>query len=149
MKPIRTWVLIADGARARVLGNDGPGRGLHALDGMTFQGDHAATHEIVDDRKGRAFASVGTARSAIEPQTDPHRQLKRRFAESLAQMLADGLAAKSYDRLVIVAAPAALGDLRECLSHEVREKVIGEIAQDLTKLPNADVPRHIASVLAV
>lgn len=149
MKPVRTWVLIADGARARVLANDGPGRSLHALDGMTFQGDHAATHEIVDDREGRAFASVGTARSALEPQTDPHRLLKRRFAEALAHMLADGLSRKSYERLVIVAAPAALGDLRDCLSHEVRDKVIGEIAQDLTKLPNADVPRHIESLLAV
>jgi hypothetical protein len=25
MKPTRTWVLIADGARARILQNDGPG----------------------------------------------------------------------------------------------------------------------------
>src|SRR5262249_34094570 len=30
MKPTRTWILIADGARARILRNDGPGKGVQA-----------------------------------------------------------------------------------------------------------------------
>ena len=33
MKPTRTWVLIADGARARILENDGPNHGLTAIEG--------------------------------------------------------------------------------------------------------------------
>ena len=59
MKPTRTWVLIADGARARILENDGPNHGLTAIEGLEFQGDHSATHDLVPDREGRSFSSRG------------------------------------------------------------------------------------------
>ena len=147
MKPVKTWVLIADGARARILQNEGPGRGLQAVDGLEFDSDHAATHEIVDDRQGRTHASVGYGRSAIEAHSDPHRELKARFATRLADELDQGLAARSYDRLIIVAAPVTLGDLRKAISDHVRKKVVGEVALDLTKTPNGDVAHHLKDVL--
>src|SRR5262249_28486878 len=112
MKATRTWILIADGARARILQNDGPGKGLHALAGGVFRGEHASTHAIMSDRTGRTFSSTGPARSAIEAHSDPHRELKRSFAHRLADALADGWRKRAYDRLIIVAAPSALGDLR-------------------------------------
>ena len=102
MKPTRTWVLIADGARARILQQLGPGRDLTAIDGMVFHGDHAATHDLVSDREGRSFSSHGPGRSAYEPHTDPHRDLKAKFAHQLADILARGLEQKFYDRLVIL-----------------------------------------------
>ncbi len=40
MKPIITWIVIADGAHARVLENAGPGKGLSSLDNLTFEGEH-------------------------------------------------------------------------------------------------------------
>ena len=147
MKPTRTWVLIADGARARILGHLGPGHGLTALDGLTFNGDHSATHDLVSDRQGRSFSSVGPGRSAIEAHTDPHRDLKTKFAKRLAEVLTNGLEQNAYDRLVIVAAPATLGDLRAAITDRVRSKVVGEVAQDLTKIPNGEVATHLAHVL--
>jgi protein required for attachment to host cells len=147
MKPTRTWILIADGARARILQNDGPGKGLQALQDRVWHGDHAATHELMSDRTGRSFSSVGPGRSAIEPHTDPHRQLKRNFAHRLADALAEALRDRVYDRLILVAAPSALGDLRAALSAEVRAKVIAEVAKDLTKIPDAAVAEHLKDVL--
>jgi protein required for attachment to host cells len=148
MKATRTWILIADGARARILKNDGPGKGLHALAGGVFRGEHASTHAIMSDRTGRTFSSTGPARSAIEAHSDPHRELKRSFVHRLADALADGWRKRAYDRLIIVAAPSALGDLRAALSHEVRAKVIAEVAKDLTKTPDAAVAEHLKDVLA-
>jgi protein required for attachment to host cells len=148
MKPTRTWILIADGARARILQNDGPGKGLQALEGRVWHGDHAATHELVSDRTGRAFSSTGPSRSAIEPHFDPHRQLKRNFAHRLADALADGWRDRAYDRLIIVAAPSALGDLRAALTPEVRATVMAEVPKDLTKIADAAVAEHLKDVLA-
>jgi protein required for attachment to host cells len=148
MKPTRTWILIADGARARILCNDGPGKGLNAVPGGVFHGDHAATHEIMSDRAGRTFSSTRPARAAIEAHSDPHRELKRNFAHRLADALAQGWRNRAYDRLIIVAAPSALGELRSALSPEVRAKVIAEVAKDLTKTPDAAVARHLKDVLA-
>jgi protein required for attachment to host cells len=147
MKPTRTWVLVADGARARILENDGPGHGLHEVEGHEFKGDHSATHDIVSDRQGRSFSSHGPGRSAIASHSDPHRELKATFAHHLADVLERGLAQKSYDHLVIVAAPVTLGDLRSAISDHVRAKIVGEIAQDLTKTPNAKIGEHVKDVL--
>jgi protein required for attachment to host cells len=147
MKPTRTWVLIADGARARILDNEGPGHGLKAVEGMVFSGDHAATHDLVSDRQGRSQSSHGPGRSAIESHSDPHRQLKVSFAQNLAGILDRALDAKSFYRLVIVAPPVTLGDLRSLISERVRATIIGEVAQDLTKTPNGEIGSHIKDVL--
>ena len=53
----------------------------------------------------------------------------------------------SYDRLIIVAPSVTLGDLRAAISDHVRAKVVGEVAQDLTKIPNDDVAEHLKHVL--
>ena len=147
MKANRTWVLVADGARARVLQNDGPGRGLTAVDGLVFHGDHSATRDLVSDREGRSFSSHGPRRSAVEARSDPHRTLKSKFAHQLADVLAQGLEQDAYDRLIIVASPVTLGDIRSAISSQVRAKVVGEVAQDLTKVPNDEVGRHLEAVL--
>jgi protein required for attachment to host cells len=130
-----------------VLLNEGPGHGLHAVDGLVFHGDHSATHDLVSDREGRSFSSHGTGRSAIESHSDPHRELKKKFAHELADVLARGLQQHAYDRLIIVAPPAALGDLRVAISDHVRAKVVGEVAHDLTKTPNGEVAAHLKDVL--
>lgn len=145
MKPTRTWVLIADGARARILENDGPGRGLKEVPGAAFSAEHAATHDIVRDRSGRTHESVGPGRSAIEAHSDPHRELKRKFADLLAGELASALG--RYDRLVLVAAPVTLGDLRAALTDQVRAKITGELASDLTKTPDHEVAAHLKDLV--
>lgn len=148
MKAVRTWVLIADGARARILENTGPGHGLSPVEGMVFQGDHAATHDLVSDREGRSYSSHGPGRSAVQSRSDPHRELKSSFAHHLADVLAGALEQKSFDRLIIAASPVTLGDLRAAMSDHVRAKVSGEVAHDLTKIPNNDVADHLKAVLA-
>lgn len=140
-------MLIADGARARVLENDGPNRGLTAIEDLVFQGDHSATHDLVSDREGRSYSSHGPGRSAIDSRSDPHRDLKTKFAHKLADVLAHGLEQNAYDRLVIVASPVTLGDLRTAISDRVRAVVVGEVAQDLTKIPNSEVAEHLKEVL--
>lgn len=147
MKPVKTWVLIADGARARVLENDGPGKGLTAISRLVFEGEHAQTHDIVSDREGRTHSSHGPQRSAIDAHTDPHRELKRSFAHQLADSLARECEAGAFDRLVIVASPVTLGDLRKLLPAKVAAKVTGELHKDLTKTPNGEVASHLTDLL--
>ncbi len=149
MKPIKTWILIADGAQARIVLNDGPGKGIKALDGLEFSADHRATRDIMADRPGRTFDKFGPGRHAKEYSSDPHRQLKKRFAAELAGMLDEKLRAGAYDRLVLLAPPAMLGDLRAELSEQVRAKLVGEVAKDLTKVPLNALPNHLEDIIAV
>jgi len=149
MKPTTTWILIADGARARIFANHGPGKGVTTVEGAEFSADHRPDREIMSDKPGRSFESVGTTRHAIEPHHDPHRELKRSFSERLAAMLDEQLAAKAYDRVILVAPPKMLGDLRAALSAHVQAAVYAELDKDLTKTPVQELPGHLAAVLAV
>jgi protein required for attachment to host cells len=71
----------------------------------------------------------------------------RRRRES-PHVLASRFCSKAYDRLVIVTAPSALGDLRAANSEQVRAKVTGEVAKDLTKTPDGEVAGHLKNVLS-
>lgn len=147
MKPTVTWVLIADGAHARLFANRGPGKGIEQLEAIN--GDHRADRDLIRDTAGRSFESVGDTRHAITPRTDPHRELKRDFAKQLGSMLEEQLAAKAYDRLVIVAPPTALGDLRSSLPEPVKHVVYAELDKDLVKTPTAELPAHLGAVMPV
>ena len=149
MKPTTTWVLIADGAHARIFSNKGPGKGIEAIEGGVINGDHRPDHELVRDSATRVFESVGDTRHAITPRTDPHRELKREFAKKLADLLDQRYAEKAFDRLVIVAPPTALGDLRAALSDHLKPHIYAELDKDLVKTPTAELPQHLGAVMPV
>jgi protein required for attachment to host cells len=147
MKRKRTWVLIADGGHAKVFESLGPGSDLVPVGDMTFSADLPANRDILTDRPGRDFESHGRARHAMENRSDPHRTLKREFAQKLGTILEARLADKRFDRLVIVAPPSMLGDLRDVLPKGVLGKVAAELAHDLVKTPHSELPGHLKGVL--
>ncbi|HJZ44046.1 MAG TPA: host attachment protein [Hyphomicrobiaceae bacterium] len=147
MKPDRTWIVIADGAHAKVFEHTADNPKLEPVNGVGFATRLPPTREIVTDRLVRSIESQGHARHAKTERSDPHRELKRASAERLAGILKSKLAQKCYERLVLVAPPVTLGDLREALPKGVRARVIGELAQDLVKTPQSQLRRHLRDVL--
>ena len=149
MKPIITWILLADGTQARIACNNGPGRGVKPVFEETLHGRNLPGREINSDRPGRTFDSHGKGRHAMEPPTDPRENEKQHFIRDLAALLDKEAKRGRYDRLVLVAPPKALGYLRDALSDQVRGRITGEINKDLVHLPIQDLPRHLGKVLAV
>jgi len=149
MKSKVTWILILDGAQARVLENRGPGTGLKPVKGMSFSEKPLMAQEIVSDRPGRAFASAGTQRSAMEPRTDPVQHREAEFVRSVADALQRRHQKGQFERLVIAAAPSALGDLRPLLGDNVKRTVIAELHKDLINTPKAELDSHFEGILAV
>ena len=64
-------------------------------------------------------------------------------------MLDAKLAAGAFDRLIIAAAPTALGSLRAALSEAVGKTVTGELPKDLTKTPTNDLASHFDGLIAL
>ncbi len=149
MKRIVTWILIADGSKARIARNDGPGHGVQAVAGGEFQGRNLPGREVASDRPGRSFDSAGRGRHAMEPQTDPHEYDKQAFLMRLAGFLDKKAKQGRYDRLVLVAPPRVLGYLRNRLSDAARRKVSAELGKDLTQVPLHQLADRLAPVLAV
>ncbi|MDX2087158.1 MAG: host attachment protein [Kofleriaceae bacterium] len=148
MLPERAWVLVADGGRARVLDVVDRPRKVTLVSEFDRADHHLPSRLMGDDRPGRVHESHGAARHAMEPRSDPHREGERRFAVHLAEMLDEGRAQARFDKLIIVVPPVMLGDVRKALSARVRGTVVAEIGKDLTRLPEADVVRHLEADLA-
>lgn len=149
MKPIITWILIANGANARVIENDGPGHGLKEVSGFDLNRDHAPIRETADDRQGRSFDSHGSGRHAMEPSTPIDRIDDLKFVAELAEMLDNALKNNAYDRLILIAAPRTLGDIRGAISDHVAKLVYAEVAKDLTHVSVHDLSGHVNEYLAV
>lgn len=148
-----TWVVLADGARARIIAQDGPGAELK----LVYEEEEAKAmlpaREIEADRPGRTFDSGGhgdaaaQGRHAYEPPTDPRRKQQTDFIRGVAEVLEDAANRGSFERLVLIAPPKALGDLRASLSKNVGRMVSAEIPKDLVNVSIHDLPERLQDVL--
>jgi protein required for attachment to host cells len=127
-KPV-TWVLIADGSQARVFRAAGKGK-VEEMSEMAVA--HPPTRDMVSDRPGRTFDSMGQGRHAKEPPTDAHDKAEADFLRAVTKTLDASCQRKEFDRLVVVAAPRALGTLRSVFSEKLAGAVTKEIPHDLT-----------------
>jgi protein required for attachment to host cells len=146
VKSERTWIVIADGAHAKVYQYSKEKPKLETVKDISFEIDLPRTHDIVSDRAGRSFESQGRTRHAKSGRSDPHRELKRNLAHKVADALNSRLTDKRYDKLVLVAPPVTLGDLRDALAKRVQARVVAEVAEDLIKVPASRLPTHLADI---
>ena len=142
--PNRALIVVGDGEKALFLRNEGEPEQLQLEVENIFGHDNPATHEQGTDKPGRAFASAGTARSAME-QTDWHQLGEERFAAGIAEMLYQLAHANQFEALVVVAPPKVLGNLRKAFHKEVVDRITGEVPKDLTSHPVADIERLLAA----
>lgn len=149
MKGLRTWVLICDGGRARVLANAAAGARLAPVDGLSFATDLPRSRDLMSERPGRAHESHGAARHAYEQRSDAHDQMKADFLGSVVAAIAARQEKGEFDRLVVVAPPAALGVVRAKLPDRLARAVAAEVAKDLTKTADGEIAGHLGDAIAI
>jgi protein required for attachment to host cells len=151
MKPTVTWVLLADGAQAKVFAHSGPGTGLTAVRDLMFEEEPLKTQDIMSDRPGRVFASgpQNAGRSGYEYASDPVEVREANFVKQVAMELDRKYQQSAFGRLIVAAAPTALGDLRDAMSDRLKEIVVAEEAKDLTNLPTPQLEKHFDRLLAM
>jgi protein required for attachment to host cells len=96
---------------------------------------------FASDRPGRAFDSFGSGRHAMASSETGRHHEARKFARQVADYLNAGIAANSFNNIVLISSPAFLGLVRPELSEAARRAVVHELARDLTDL-DADAIRH-------
>lgn len=141
--PHDAWVVVADGGKFLVLQNEGDAELFNLSVYRHVTQDNPPTHEQGTDRPGR-FNDAGPGRSAVA-DTDWHTLAKERFAKDLAERLRKWALQKRFDKLVLVAAPGTLGQLRPELHEEVKRTLIGELDKDLTNHPVDAIEKALAA----
>ena len=149
MKPTVTWILLADGAQAKVFKHTGPGSGLTAVTDLMFEEEPKKAREIMADKPGRSFSSSSDGRSAMEYSSDPVQVREARFVKSVAEALERKLQESAFSRLIVCAAPTALGDLRGAMSDRLKQAIVAEKDKDLTNLPTSQLEKHFDDVLVM
>jgi protein required for attachment to host cells len=140
--PHNALILVGDGSRARFLRNRGTIANVELVVERELDIENPPTREQGTDRPGRVHGSDGVSRSAIEP-TDWHQRAEQQFAVRLADDLYK-LGHAHFSALVVVAPPRMLGDLRAALHPEVKQRVVAEVAKDLTSHPLAEIRRLLS-----
>jgi len=138
------WVVVCDGKKALVLENVGDTKVLNLKTREVYEHPDPKTHELGTDAPGRSFSSVGEGRSAME-QTDWHDQEEQRFLHKLAGHLDGEVKAGRAKSLVLVAAPRALGVLRQAYSPNLRNALRAEIDKDFVRLPLHEIEKRLAA----
>lgn len=124
--PHAAWVVVAAGGRFVVLENEGD----EDLISLNLR------------REGETVAGEAAARTGVAA-ADWDAAAKERFAKELAAKLHEWAQEKAFERLVIVADPSTLGDLRTALPEEARRALLGEIGKDLTREPIEKIEKVI------
>ena len=144
-----TWILVADGSRARILSHRTGER--HFAQVRDFDAPDARKHarDLTSDLPGRSLESANAAHHAMEPRSDPHEQAEHAFLAGLAAEFGRAALSAAVDRVVVAAPPRAMAVLRKELDPRLRGKIAAELTKDLTKTPIAELPEHFADLLPV
>lgn len=137
------WIVVANSSIARILAAPTPAGPLVELECLSHTAGRFLDHELVSDRQGRAFDSIGHARHAMEPEVSPKEEEAIRFADHVAGKLRKAHAANKFDHLAIVAAPRFLGLLRERIGPAVTRSLTETVDKDLAMLSPEEIRRRL------
>lgn len=134
------WVLVADGEKGIILRNEGDRKYPNLEIVRELAQENPRTREQGTDRPGRMPDGPSVHRSAME-ETDWHRIAKERFAEEMAERLYKMAHRGDFEKLILVAPPLVLGELRKQLHKEVEERIAGEVPKTLTNHPLHEIEK--------
>ena len=138
-----TWILVADGFRSRVLKMNEKSKKLESVFDYDIIGNKLSDQDLVSDRKGRSGGMGSSSHQTKEPKINPHQHEKKIFAEKILAILTSSDDKNEFDRLIVVAPPETLGNLRDIFPKRIKEKIVWELNKDLTHLPLHEVLTHI------
>jgi protein required for attachment to host cells len=136
-------VMVADGRKILVLRNKGDSAFPQLETEQVHAQDNPADRDQTSDAAGRSSSPVGGQQSSVE-QVSFHELEEARFAAEAAYMLRRRALSNDYEQLIIVAPPTALGQMRKHYHKTVQDRLVGEIAKDLSNHPVADIEKIIA-----
>lgn len=92
-------------------------------------------------RLGRVFESHEVLRHTYTPREKYKDSESKEFIAKISNIINDNL--NEYDRLIVIAPPKRLGEIRALMADTVKEKITQEIGKDLVKSPLKEVYKCI------
>lgn len=138
-----TWILVAESSRAKIYSGKGQRAPLSEIKDFVHPKGRLHEGDLVSDSAGSDGGSVGQGRHVLDDQTNAREQEAIIFANELANYLNIERNKESFGTLVIIAAPAFLGLLRENLSDEVMGMVSQQIDKNLMHKSAEEIHQYL------
>ncbi|TAL84938.1 MAG: host attachment protein [Rhodanobacter sp.] len=122
--PTGTWVMVADGAEARLFHNVGSSTRVSLRQVKLLQPE-----DLPDD---------GPA-GHRPPESDDQATDEATFAKQLARRLNAAALKNEYEYLVLMADPQTLGQIRPQLHKQTARRIVMEVAKTFTNSPVEDI----------
>lgn len=138
----KRWVLLANSSSAEIF--EIIGKEVKRKHRIDFPEGRELDHNLYSDRPGRGFegrstGGLGKTRHAYSPHTEPHLHEQQVFASQVACFLDKALSEKSFEKIVVIAPPQFLGELRHAFSDSLKLVVEAEHNKDISSaLPEAE-----------
>ena len=139
----KTWILVADAARARLFELASKGANMTEIACFTHPDGRSPGQHPKHGRLSRTHESANSARHAIEPRSSLRDKHAVQFADILRETVQRGRMENQYDRLVLMAPPRFLGVLHDRLDEQTLKCVVGEVGHDLLSLSATELRTHL------
>lgn len=137
-KAPRLWIVMADRQAAHIFSRVGS---TATLIGEAFPSENGKT----DVTQAVVFPGV-PIEVPYEPSMKAARRKAFKFSRELAIWLDEALRQEAFDRLILIAPPQTLGDLRDALSKAVYSRLLAEINRDLSRLEEKDLNEGLGKI---
>ncbi|MGE5525842.1 MAG: host attachment protein [Rhodospirillaceae bacterium] len=144
----KTWIVVADNARARIFEVVDRKETLHELDDLVNPSGRLHDSELRTDNTGRYFGKGERMQGhAARPRTEPGEHEAELFAKTVAHYLEQARVEHRFERLCLIAAPKFLGVLRQNLTKDARELVFEELDKDVSWLEGPQLQDYVRDKL--
>jgi len=137
-----TWVLVAESSRAKLF-KAANRTTLTELEALTHSEGRLHEGDLVSDRAGSDGGSVGQGRHVFDDKISAKEHATNEFAKNIASRLETARNKGDFNKLVLVAPPAFLGQLRNNLSKEVMSLVSKQIDKNLVMKPAETIGQYL------
>lgn len=146
----KTWILVANAARARVLERRAGDHTLLELADFVCPPKNLimeATGGDLTGAAGKGHGRTGHAGTQFEPQIEVKDKARALFARQLADYLNQGVTEQACQALVLIASSPMLGDLKPLLSSAAANVLERAVASDLTRYQHAELKERVERAL--
>lgn len=133
-----TWVVVAESSRARIFSLEKVNGPIDEILTLDHPDSRAHEQELTSDLPGRA-----NDRHVLTSSVEPKQQETISFAKQIADHLDTHRKTGDYHKLIIFAAPAFLGLLRERMNDHTNKLVVYESNKNLAQLSVDKIRDHL------
>lgn len=139
-------VVVANGSKARIFTTYSAHYPLVEIASLVAPEMRMHEQNMVSDLPGKNRSN--SAGHAYEDEVNPKKYVMVGFARYLSDYLDDASEKNQIARILIVASPALLGELRKHITDQTNDLIVYQLAKDLTTFDTDDIRAHLPKYLS-